>query len=98
MNVNAVNGETRRLQVLSVRLTDEELKRLQITLRNFHIEGSSVSEQLRILLDGAFTRSWKFKRGLKGEALITERWGKTLKRIKKEVAHEELTEEEAPEQ
>jgi len=44
-----VNRGERDSHVLSVRLTEEQLKRLQRTLRNFGIEGSCLSVQVRIL-------------------------------------------------
>ena len=45
-----VNREERLSQVLSVRLTEYQSRRLQRTLKNFRIQGSSSSEQLRLLL------------------------------------------------
>ena len=49
MHGNTVNREERLSQVLSVRLTEYQTKRLQNTFRNFGLKGSS-SEQLRLLL------------------------------------------------
>jgi len=57
MTRTTVNRAERLSQVLSVRLTEGQAKRLQRTLRNFGIHGSSPSEQLRILLRKVHWRS-----------------------------------------
>lgn len=56
-----VNREERDSHVLSVRLTEEQSKRLQRTLRNFEIQGSSMSDQLRLLFRRTYWSSVRFK-------------------------------------
>ena len=53
----AVKRLDKRYRMVSVRLTYEQFRELQKTLRNFEIQGDSLSEQLRVFLKGAFTRS-----------------------------------------
>ena len=59
MHGNTVNREERLSQVLSVRLTEYQTKRLQNTFRNFGLKGSS-SEQLRLLLRKAHWSSVRY--------------------------------------
>lgn len=47
MPAETVNRDLQLSHVLSVRLTDRQLKRLQKTLRNFEIDQGSWSDQLR---------------------------------------------------
>jgi hypothetical protein len=62
MNGNSVNNAQRRVNVISLRLTDKELKRLHATLRNFGIKQSSVSDALRLFLTREYYRSLKIAR------------------------------------
>jgi hypothetical protein len=62
MNGNSVNTSQRLSNVISLRLTDKELKRLHQTLRNFSIKQTSVSEGLRVLLARDYYRSLKAAR------------------------------------
>lgn len=60
-----VNAEERLSHVLSVRLRERELKRIQETLRNFEIQGDSMSEQLRVLFRMEYGRSVRWRRALR---------------------------------
>jgi len=60
MTRTTVNRAERFSQVVSVRLTEYQSKRLQRTLKNFRIHGSSPSEQLRILLRKAHWSSVRY--------------------------------------
>jgi hypothetical protein len=62
MAVNSVNNPEKRSNVISLRLTDKELKRLHTTLRNFGIKQSSVSDALRLFLTREYYRSLKIAR------------------------------------
>jgi len=86
-----VNGEERDSYVLSVRLTDKQRKRLQSTFRNFGIEGSSVSVQLRILFRKVY---WVALRHKKKQEEI-QRYVQ-LRKERRGIPEE--TEEEAPEE
>lgn len=64
MAANNVNREQRLSQVLSVRLRERELRRLQDTLRNFEIQGDSLSEQLRALFQRSYMSSVRWRRAV----------------------------------
>jgi len=84
MHGNTVNGEERLSRVLSVRLTEEQSTRLQRTIKNFGIHGSSPSEQLRILLRKAHWSSVRYNakhRELRRRQLQKENEAKALKSI-----------------
>ena len=59
MKRTTVNRAERLSQVVSVRLTEYQSKRLQNTFRNFGIKGNS-SEQLRLLLRKAHWSSVRY--------------------------------------
>lgn len=71
MAANDVNRSSQLSQVLSVRLTDLELKRLHKTFINLRIQGDSVSEQLRIFFRSSYFRSIRVRR--KRERIARER-------------------------
>ena len=78
-----VNRAERLSQVLSVRLTDYQAKRLQNTFRNFGLKGSS-SEQLRLLLRKAHWSSVRYHakhRELRRLQLLKENEANALKPI-----------------
>ena len=54
MSSLSVNREEQLSQVLSVRLTEKQLQRLQKTLKNFGINNGSMSDQLRKFLKEAY--------------------------------------------
>jgi hypothetical protein len=62
MTVTNVNREEKLSEVLSVRLRERELQRLQKTLRNYEIQGNSRSEQLRILFRKFYWSSVRWRR------------------------------------
>lgn len=84
MTRTTVNRAERLSQVVSVRLTEYQAKRLQRTLRNFRIRGSSSSDQLRILLRRSHWRSVEYAkrhRELRRLQLRKENEAKALKSI-----------------
>ena len=84
MKRTTVNRAERLSQVLSVRLTEYQSKRLQRTLSNFGIHGSSPSEQLRILLRRIHWSSVRYHnkhRELRRLQLLKENEAKALKSI-----------------
>ena len=84
MTRTTVNRADRLSQVYSVRLTAYQSKRLQRTLRNFGLKGSS-SEQLRILLRKIHWQSVEHAKRRR------ERW--RLARLKEERLKREAEEE-----
>lgn len=66
---DTVNREEQGSQVLSVRLSKRELMKLQRILRNFEIQGDSMSEQLRALFRMIYWSSVRWSRSNKREAL-----------------------------
>jgi len=84
MTRTTVNREERLSQVLSVRLTEYQSRRLQNTVRNFGIKGSSSSAKLRLLLRKVH---W-----------ISVRHAEKHREIHRLVRLREETEEEAPEE
>jgi len=91
MAQTTVNREERDSHVLSVRLTDKQFKRVQRTLRNFGIEGSSMSEQLRLLLRKTYWSSVRFQTRHKEIQRVLQ-----LRRERERIQGE--GEEEAPEE
>ena len=84
MKRTTVNRAERLSQVLSVRLTEYQAKRLQRTLKNFGCQGSSPSEQLRILLrriHWSSVRYYNKHRELRRLQLRKENEAKALKSI-----------------
>jgi hypothetical protein len=62
MGDTTVNRALRLSHVVSVRLREREFQRLQRTLRNYGIQGNSMSEQLRILFHRIYWSSVRWKR------------------------------------
>jgi hypothetical protein len=62
MNRNTVNREETVSKVLSARLSQQEWKHFQEILRNYKIQKSSVSDQLRALLRFELWRSRRYAR------------------------------------
>ena len=60
MTRTTASGEDKLNRTLSFRLTEFQFKRVQRTIRNFRIQGSSPSEQLRILLRRTHWRSVEY--------------------------------------
>jgi Succinate dehydrogenase/fumarate reductase, flavoprotein subunit len=77
MPAETVNRDLQLSQVLSVRLTERQLQRLQKTLRNFGIQGGSMSDQLREFFRLLYWRSARYARE-------RERIQKERERIQKE--------------
>lgn len=84
-----VNREERLSQVVAVRLTEYQARRLQNTVKNFGIKGSSSSAKLRLLLRKVHWIS--VRHASKHREL------RRHVQLKRERIHEE-TEEEAPEE
>jgi len=62
MGRNTVNRDQPLLKFLSARLTEQEWKHFQEILRNYKIQKSSVSDQLRELLRFELWRSRRYAR------------------------------------
>lgn len=62
MDSNTVNRNEQPSQVLSVRLSSRELRRVKKTLRNYGITGSCLSEQLRAFFGQSYWRSVRYAR------------------------------------
>jgi predicted transcriptional regulator len=62
MNRNTVDRGETGSKVLSARLTQQEWKNFQEILRNYKIQKSSVSDQLRELLRRDLWRSRRYRR------------------------------------
>ena len=66
-----VNGENKRLNTISVKLTDRELRRVKRSLRNFRIKKDNFSDSLRALLFRSYRCSVQFdKKCRKAEDLL----------------------------
>ena len=75
MTRTTASREDKLNRTLSFRLTEFQFKRVQRTIRNFRIQGSSPSEQLRILLRRTHWRSVEYAskhRELRRLALLNE--------------------------
>jgi hypothetical protein len=62
MNASHVNSQKKLSHVLSIRLTDQELKHLKETLKNYGIHRGCLSSDLRALLDGDVYRSRRYRK------------------------------------
>ena len=84
MNGNTASREDKLIRTLSFRLTDYQFKRVQRTLKNFGCQGSSPSEQLRLLLRKVHWSSVRYynkHRELRRLQLRKENEAKALKSI-----------------
>ncbi len=88
MKANNVNREEQPSQVLSVRLSKRQFKRLQVTLRNFDIRADSLSEQLRILFERFYHSSvrWRrrWERAVRESNLRSYSWRQPLEDLEEE--------------
>jgi hypothetical protein len=62
MAVTDASKEQRLSHTIAVRLREKQFKRLQSTLRNFEIQGDSLSEQLRALFRKDYFSSLRWRR------------------------------------
>jgi len=65
MGSHNVNREEQGSHVLSVRLSQREFRRLRATLRNYQIDGSCFSEQLRKFFKDSYWRSIRHARSFR---------------------------------
>jgi hypothetical protein len=65
MSTIPVNRKKQLSRVLSVRMTEQEFKDLQETIKNYEIRRDSFSECVRGLLSRDLHRSRRFRRALK---------------------------------
>lgn len=71
MTSTHVNRAKQLSKVLSIRMTDLELRRLHETLRNYDIRRDSIFEAVRVLLSRVLYRSRRYARALRKEQSLS---------------------------